>query len=130
MSDYNTQHLICSRWLFALLVALLILDQTDLAAQFALEIVRQAADVVEQGVQDAELFGQLVDALLKALVVAQQHLHPLLCLAGSHFGLLARLSHGDVVALPAPAVLVRALVRPFSARRRPLRHRGRRLAEG
>ena len=77
---------------------------------FALECLGHDTDIRKKGVQEAKLFGQLLDALLQPLVVAHQDLDALLGLARAQLCLLARLAYRDVVAFAPPPVLVGAFV--------------------
>lgn len=81
----------------------------------ALDAFGYSADIREQSMKDIELFGQLLDALLKTFVVAHKQFDFFFRLAGAQFGLLARFTHGDIVALPTAAVLVCPLVGAFAS---------------
>jgi len=85
------------------------------SGHFALDVLRNDADIGEERLQDVQLLRQLIHPLLQTLVITHQQLQLFLGFTGAEFGLLARLADGDVVAFASSPVLVGAVVGAFAA---------------
>lgn len=76
-------------------------------------VLRKNSHVGEEVSKYIELLHEKLYPLLQSLVLFEQELNFFLGLSGAHLRLLSTLSHGNVIPLAPPAILVAVLITRF-----------------